>query len=645
MSNKSLSIQDILGPDGLLAQSLQGFEYRSSQTRMARLIQESLQEETPAIVEAGTGTGKTFGYLVPLVLCNKKVVISTGTKNLQEQVYFKDLPLLKEATGLDIDAMIMKGRKNYLCLHRYHQYFAQASLLKTETQRVRKKLDKWLETTKFADRAELQWLTDKDPLWDALSSTSEQCMGPNCMYQNDCFLGRLRGKAARTRIIIVNHHLFFADMKVKKGGFGEIIPRFQVALFDEAHNIEEIATAYLGERLSTNQIIGLASDLEQAAKGLRDKDRLLLKKGINTLRISSERLRALFSGREEKGRLDNHTLSVIEEGPARELRLGLKDIGEVLRNDDFQLQPLAVRTSDLDRLLEQVLRTRDAEWLNWYERRKKSLVLYASPLEISERMTELLYEKTRTVVFTSATLSTNGTFDYIRSRLGLRENALEGIYPSHFDFKGQSLMYIPRDLPGPGSPDFAPEAANRILDILKRTKGRALVLFTSYYNLNLVFRQLQGNLPYTILRQGDAPRSLLLEEFRLDTHSILLATGSFWQGVDVPGESLSCLIIDKLPFDSPAEPLVAARIDSIRGRGGNPFMEYQVPSAVISLKQGLGRLIRKNSDMGILSILDIRILASRYGRLFLDSLPSIPVSNELTDIDRFFKTDNASAIG
>ena len=321
MSDTFLSIKDILGPDGLLARNLQGFEYRSSQTRMARLIQESIQEQVPAIVEAGTGTGKTFGYLVPLVLSNKKAVISTGTKNLQEQIYYKDLPLLKKTSGFDIDAILMKGRKNYLCLHKYHHYFAQSSLLKTREKQVKKKLDKWLKTTQFADRAELPWLKDKDPIWDILSSTSDQCVGTNCAFQSDCFLGRLRSKAAKTRIIIVNHHLFFADMKVKKGGFGEIIPRFQIALFDEAHNIEEIATSYLGERLSTNQIMDLAGDLEQAVKSLRDEESSALKKCITTLRASSERLRALFDGHEEKGRLEKNTLSAIEEGPAKEIRL------------------------------------------------------------------------------------------------------------------------------------------------------------------------------------------------------------------------------------------------------------------------------------------------------------------------------------
>ena len=286
--------------------------------------------------------------------------------------------------------------------------------------------------------------------------------------------------------------------------------------------------------------------------------------------------------------------------------------------------------------MDNILSLDDNNWLTWYERRKKSLVLHASPLDISHYLEKLLYQKVKRIVFTSATLSTNKNFDYIRSRLGLTDNILRGIFPSHFDFQKQTLMFIPKDLPPPGDPDFGLKIAEKILAVLKITSGRALILFTSYHNLNLVHQAIREELPYTIFKQGDAPRSVLLEEFRQDTHSVLLATGSFWQGVDVPGEALSCLIVDKLPFDSPGDPLVAARIESIRAGGGNPFMSYQLPSAIIALKQGLGRLIRNSSDRGVISILDTRIIKSRYGRFFFESLPQIPLSHNLSDINRFF---------
>lgn len=653
MPDAPATIEDILGPNGLLTRSLQGFEFRPSQLEMAFQIQAAIQKEIPAIVEAGTGTGKTFGYLVPIILSGKKAVISTGTKNLQDQIYFKDLPLLQKVTRLNGNAMIMKGRKNYLCLYKYHQYFSQSSLFKSgSAEEAKNRLDEWLDKTAFGDRAELPWLSDDDPLWDSLSSTSDHCLGVHCMFLEDCFLGKLHSKAAGSKIIIVNHHLFFADLKVKKSGFGEIIPRSQVVLFDEAHNIEEIGTSYFGESLSTNQLTELVSDLENMVKGSHDSIRGDLKRRLNETKTAVEQLWGLFEHREDKGRLDHETLSAICEGSARDIGRGLRFVCEkawteqepdpigsetARKQDSAWFKALAARAGELNHLMDQVLWKRNIDWLNWYEKRKRSLVFHASPLDISERMDELLYQKVHTIVLTSATLSTNGNFDYIRSRLALPEETMEGIYPSHFDYETQTLMYIPKDLPAPNDPDFGSGIAQRISDIVIRTKGRALVLFTSHYNLNLVWQVLKDRVPYAVYRQGDAPRSVLLDMFRNDVHSILLGTASFWHGVDVPGESLSCLIVDKLPFDSPGEPIVAARIDAIRDQGGNPFMEYQVPSAIIVLKQGLGRLIRKGSDRGILSILDKRILTSRYGRLFLDSLPKIPISHDLSDINRFFE--------
>ena len=640
MPNSPFTIEDILGPDGLLARSLDSFEFRDSQMRMALLIQEALQKKVPTIVEAGTGTGKTFGYLVPLILSGKKAVISTGTKNLQDQIFLKDIPLLRKSTHLNIDAMIMKGRKNYLCLHRYHQFFSQSSFLKPGMGKLKQRLAAWLKKTQFADRSELPWMADDDALWDVLSSTSDQCLGSDCMYWDECFLGRLRSRAAKAKIIIVNHYLFFADLKIKRGGFGEVIPRFQVAVFDEAHTVEEIATAYLGEALSTNQLMELVNDLEKETKDLSWIDRGGLKQHLNIIKTGAENLRAFFHDLGDKGRLDHETVAVIRQGPAREIRSGLKYLREKTNFKDLDqpvLQSMMGRATEMDDLLDQILKKRTPNWLNWYEKRKRSMILHASPLDISDRMNDLLYEKVETVVFTSATLSTNNTFEYIRTRLGLPGESLEGNYPSHFDFTHQTLMYIPKDLPNPNTDDFAPAAARRIADILKRTDGRALVLFTSYHNLNLVFQILEGHIPYTLQKQGDAPRSILLDEFKRDINSVLLATASFWQGVDVQGESLSCLIIDKLPFNAPNEPLVSARIDAIRDQGGNPFMEYQVPSAIISFKQGMGRLIRNKSDRGILSVLDSRIMTSRYGKFFLKSLPDIPISHDLSDINRFFE--------
>jgi ATP-dependent DNA helicase DinG len=640
MNTQSQPIEEILGPDGSLARFLTSFEYRPSQIQMARLIQSGLDEQVPVLVEAGTGTGKTLGYLVPLLLSGKKAVISTATKTLQEQIFYKDIPLLAAATGLKIDVMLMKGRKNYLCLHRFHQNLDRSSLFAAEEAVLKERIQQWLEQTRFADRSELSWMRDDDPLWDAISSSSDQCLGSECPEWGECYLNSLRWSAAKAQFVIVNHHLFFADLMVKKSGFGEIIPRFQVVLFDEAHSLEEIATSYLGISVSTNQLLDFVADLKAEAGRDQRSRRKRTQTALDLIRTGCEHLKDMLGHGEEKGRLHPETIAMIREGPGYEIREGLssllRDVLPPMRKEEESVQALARRGAELEQALERILSLHDSQWLSWYENRKKTLVLHASPLEMAESMKELLYRKTTRVLFTSATLSTGGNFDYLRDRLGLDSEVLTAVYPSHFDFEAQSLLYVPRDLPLPGEHDFGTRIAQRVATLLDITEGRALVLFTSYQNLGIVHDCLAGNIPYTLLKQGNAPRSVLLEEFRNDTHSVLLATGSFWEGVDVPGESLSSLIIDKLPFDSPGDPLVAARIDLIRSRQENPFMKYQLPSAIISLKQGLGRLIRSSTDRGLLSVLDRRLVASRYGRFFLESLPKIPLTSDLEEVSRFF---------
>ncbi len=639
-TDASDAIDKILGPQGSLAGAIAGFEFRPSQLKLAKLVQKALEDKSKAVIEAGTGTGKTLGYLVPIVLSEKKIVISTGTKNLQEQILLKDIPLLSQALGRPIDAVMMKGRKNYLCRYRFDQHFLQPFLLKKEFDDIRGTLQKWAERSEFGDRAELDWLEDDDPLWDSLSSTSDQCVGTDCMFYEDCFLNRLRQTAAEAQIIIVNHHLFFADLMVKKEGFGEIIPRFQAVVFDEAHTLEDIATTYFGKSLSTNQLMDLVNDVEKEIAGLPNQEKKRVRRHLEWIKAGAEHLWDLVREGEERSRLADESLEGLEKGACLEIKKGLDFIhgkSGFTEEDSPALQSLANRAHELKQSMDKILGSSDADWLRWYERRKKTVVLHASPLDISQSMKDLLYEKAGTLVFTSATLSTHGHFEYFRSRMGLMEDILEGVYPSHFDFESNALFYIPKDLPPPTDPLFTAKISQRVLEILEITAGRGLVLFTSHNNLNAVHRLLQGRLPYTLFKQGEAPKSVLLEKFRTDTHSVLLATGSFWQGVDVPGEALSCLIVDKLPFDSPGDPLVAARIDRIRSQDGNPFMDYQLPAAIIALKQGLGRLIRNSTDRGVLSVLDVRMMTSRYGRFFFESLPRMPLIHDLQAIRLFFE--------
>jgi len=637
---KTDALDEILGPQGSLARAIASFEFRPSQLNLAKMVYRALRDKSKAVIEAGTGTGKTLGYLVPIVLSEKKTVISTGTKNLQEQIFHKDIPLLSRALGREINAVMMKGRKNYLCRYRFDQHFLQPFLLRKEFDDVRGTLQKWSERSEFGDRAELDWLKDDDPLWDSISSTSDQCVGSECLFYEDCFLNRLRQAAAQAELIIVNHHLFFADLMVRKEGFGEIIPRAQAVVFDEAHTLEDIATTYFGKSLSTNQLTEFVNDVEKEIAGFANQEKKKVRRHLEWIRAGAEHLWDLLREGEERSRIVEESLEGLEKGACLEIKKGLDFFhgkSGFTEEDSPVLQSLANRAQELRQSLDKILGSSETDWLRWYERRKKTIVLHASPLDISQSMKDLLYEKTGTLVFTSATLSTHGHFQYFRSRMGLTEDVQEGVYPSHFDFESNALFYVPTDLPPPTDPLFATKVSQRVLEILEMTAGRALVLFTSHNNLNVVHRLLLGRIPYTLFKQGEAPKSVLLEKFRTDTHSVLLATGSFWHGVDVPGEALSCLIVDKLPFDSPGDPLVAARIDRIRSQDGNPFMDYQLPAAIIALKQGLGRLIRNSTDRGVLSVLDVRMMTSRYGRFFFESLPRMPLIRDLHAIRRFFE--------
>ncbi|MGH9315445.1 MAG: ATP-dependent DNA helicase [Vicinamibacterales bacterium] len=648
------AVDALFAPGGRLAAALDDFEPRASQRDMAAAVAGVIADGGVLVAEAGTGIGKTLAYLIPAILSRKRVIVSTGTKNLQEQIFFKDLPVLREALGVPFKAVCMKGRGNYLCLHRFDEFRANPTFKLLDERDHLRVIDEWAQRTETGDRAELDDLPDDLSFWSDLSATSEHCLGSGCPRYQDCYVTRLRQQAAEADVVIVNHHLLCADAAVRQSTFGEVIPDCHVAIVDEAHQLEEVATQYFGLSVSNYRIVELARDADRAlaAKTLPDRSRAH-ELGDDVHRVK-ERSQMFFSAidtarfmlrpsgpgspgvNEERTRLTPAFVQKIaEEG--RDLVEALEALqGGVALTKEAPEDLLAIgrRAGELREELTRLLRADDPAFVFFLETRGRGIFLRAAPIDVSTVIREMLFERMHATVLTSATLAVDGGFGYVRSRLGLR-HAGELQLPSEFDFRSQTILYLPRRMPDPRSPGFSEAAGREILEILRRTRGRAFVLFTSYANLRDVHRQLDGSLEYPLLVQGAAPRSALLNAFRATPHAVLLATSSFWQGVDVAGQALSCVIIDKLPFASPGDPITAARVEAIREAGGEPFQDYQVPLAILTLKQGLGRLIRHRRDRGVLAILDPRLKTMAYGRRFLDALPPAPVTHAIEDVAQF----------
>ncbi|HET9831156.1 MAG TPA: ATP-dependent DNA helicase [Vicinamibacterales bacterium] len=595
------------------------------------------------LVEAGTGTGKTLAYLAPAILSGQRVLISTGTKNLQEQIYFKDIPALRAALDVPFSATYMKGRANYLCLHRLDQIHDAAgpSAFDVFLPIVRE----WAAKTETGDRAELQDLPEDVPFWNDVSATADTCLGTECKRYDECFVTRMRQRAAESDVVIVNHHLLCADAAVRQNAFGEVIPACTHAIVDEAHQLEDVATQYFGVGVSTYRIDDLAQDIERlgmpdtakAVEKLRDRGRMFFNEIVYAHRADG-RARG-----EERMRATPSSLAQASEGAA--MLAGALDIVEatlkLLKPEPDvkeQVDALAKRAAEIRSDLRFLMQANEAEYVYFVEFRGRGVFLRASPIDVSAIVREVLLDKMRATIMTSATLTVDGSFEYVKTRLGIRR-AHEIRLASEFDFERQALLYLPPRMPDPRSPEFAGAAGRQVIEILKRTHGRAFVLFTSYASLRAVQAIAEMALDYPIFVQGTMPRTQLLKQFRETPHSVLLATSSFWQGVDVVGEALSCVIVDKLPFASPSDPITSARIDAIRARGGEPFDEYQVPLAILALQQGLGRLIRHRRDRGVLAVLDPRLRTKGYGRRFLASIPPAPVVHELDAVATFMAAD------
>jgi ATP-dependent DNA helicase DinG len=648
--NRALpTLFEFFSPGGILARSALPYEYRPGQFEMAKAVERALEERRHLIVEAGTGTGKTLAYLLPALRTGQRIIISTGTKALQDQLYFRDIPFLETLLG-PLRVCYMKGRANYLCRHKLSALRDQPILSGLEEIDQYRQIAEWERTTETGDRAELSSMPESSALWQKLDARTEACLGSTCPDYWRCFITEMRRKALESDIIIVNHHLFFADLSVKQEAGGApdagILPEAAAVVFDEAHELEEVASNYFGLSVSNIRFEELARDTDVLLRGKEGAT------GIPTLTQQlRERARMFFAGlpmagdgrqpftaREEF--LETHgDLYMAVNATLRRLEAKMEEMKGI-----EEAPGLKKRVGRLRSELEFLLESNAHNMVYWMERRimggtrQQSRITYlqATPIDVSELLEEQVFESIPTVVLTSATLTVEGGFEHMRKRLGLKE-ARELVVPSHFRYEQQALLYLPPEMPDPRDADFPEAAARCIRQVLEITQGRAFCLFTSYSQMRALYERLMPVLDFPILLHGTAPRKALLEEFRSTPNAVLFGTSSFWQGVDVQGEALSCVIIDRLPFAVPSDPVVSARMQAIQEEGGKPFFDYQVPAAVLTLKQGFGRLIRSLEDRGVLVLLDPRIRRQRYGQTFLDSLPPYRVTSAITDVESFFE--------
>ncbi|MCW8945129.1 MAG: ATP-dependent DNA helicase [Sedimenticola sp.] len=636
-------IKDILGPEGLLANSVEGFTYRPQQEAMAEAVLDAMLQGEVLISEAGTGTGKTFAYLVPALLSSQKVIVSTGTKNLQDQLFHRDLPRIKSALAIPADVALLKGRANYLCTHRMEMTLLEGRLNSREMVDQLSQVQSWAGRTRSGDVAELSEIPEDARIWPLVTSTTENCLGQECNAYSTCHLVEARRRAQEADLVVINHHLLCADFALKEGGFGELLPTADCFIIDEAHQLPEVAGNFFGTGVSGRQLLDLCRDIEteyhKEAGDLKEipAQSALLSKSVRDLRL-------LFG-------LDLRRGSWSEIAADEPLIRGLEQAGDCLLEMTELLSAVEGRGKGLDSCLarcnsiraclNELLSEGESQqgYIRWFETYRQSFRLNRTPLDISGLFKTQMESHPGSWIFTSATLAVGNDFKHFQRQLGLG-GARTACWDSPFDYQNQALWFVPKGMPQPRESHYTQTVVDVVTPVIEASLGRAFILFTSHRALREAAEALETRIQYPLLVQGSMPKGELLARFRKLGNAVLLGTSSFWEGVDVRGEALSCVIIDKLPFASPGDPVLQARIDALRKQGGNPFMEFQVPQAAIALKQGAGRLIRDETDRGVLVICDPRLLKKGYGQVFLDSMPSMARTRDIDDVIRFFESES-----
>ena len=666
-------MEEIFGRNGLFAKHHPDYEFRPGQVAMANAVADALGNSRHLLVEAGTGTGKTLAYLVPAIALGRRVIISTGTKNLQEQLFYKDIPFLQRVLPRPFRASYLKGRSNYLCLLRLQRAEMTPVLEGLEEMDYFDEVRRWAYTTQIGDRAELKTMPENIGFWRHIDARSDICVGSKCPNFDPCFITKARQSAIESEIVIVNHHLFFADLALRGREYGQVLPDYSAVIFDEAHQLEDVASMYFGSQVSSYQIDDLVGDISRLMITDVAAAVELTKASARVTRFASQFWMS-FTGQDpmaslpvtlkgdgrfairqamfvRKDRMGKHTPTPIGErfvnlkSALERLRSGL----EVIKDAPPEMDAILRRVEQVLFDLEFIILGDDRNFIYWAERRGRGVFLQATPIDVSGLLSDKLFnildtdneDAVDSVILTSATLTSNGSFEFIKSRLGI-EDADELIAESNFDYQNQSLLYLPPGMPDPRDSNFTEAAATEIVKLLNASQGRAFVLCTSNSSMDMLRDLVAARVDFPIYKQGEGSRTGILDQFRNTPNAVLFATSSFWQGVDVRGEALSCVIIDKLPFAVPSDPVIAARQRFIDDTGGSSFSDYSVPSAIITLKQGLGRLIRSTTDRGVLCVLDPRLLTKAYGQKFLNSLPQGRITHEIQDVESFFQTHEIS---